>query len=174
MPSNTDITPVINQALETDRKFEFYFSGLIFTLLGLSVQTSRPDADIVPVTLELLGSSLFLVSGIIAIIRLTWLRDRLWRFVDLETTNREMQDFERYKRDGGTYLIQQEDNTKVAIAECIATKIEEDAILNDIISSLARKGTNYFKAQLWTFFAAILFIMISRVWPQIIGIYCTL
>src|SRR5438046_3320901 len=65
-PSNTAIAQRIQE------KFDAYLLGLIFTILGLSIQTARfgpsPTADV----LEILSWLLLLVAGLVGLNRLEW------------------------------------------------------------------------------------------------------
>jgi len=55
---------------EAFAKFNFYFTGLAFTLLGLAVQTAAFGANIYSNTAELAGWLLLLVSGLTGLGRL--------------------------------------------------------------------------------------------------------
>src|SRR5882724_30641 len=65
-PSNTVI------AQRTQEKFDDFLLGLIFTILGLSMQTARFGGSPVADLSELLGWALFLVAGLVGLSRFEW------------------------------------------------------------------------------------------------------
>jgi hypothetical protein len=54
-------------------KLEFYFLGLTFTLLGLSVQTFKPTNFLSADLVEITGWFLLLISGLVGLSRLEWI-----------------------------------------------------------------------------------------------------
>ncbi|MBN1505420.1 MAG: hypothetical protein JW955_01170 [Sedimentisphaerales bacterium] len=58
-------------AVQTQQKFEFYFLGLVFTVLGLCVQTSRFSSGI-QAFCEICAWGAFLVSGLAGLSRMEW------------------------------------------------------------------------------------------------------
>ena len=55
---------------EAFSKFNFYFTGLAFTLLGLSVQTAAFGTNVYGNLAELVGWLLLLISGLAGLVRL--------------------------------------------------------------------------------------------------------
>lgn len=68
-PSKSDL----EYSRQLQEKFELYLLALIFTLLGLAVQTAKFGASQIADTLELLGWVLLLISGFVGLSRLEWL-----------------------------------------------------------------------------------------------------
>ncbi len=58
---------------QLQEKFELYLLALIFTLLGLAVQTAKFGTSQTADILELLGWALLLISGLVGLSRLEWL-----------------------------------------------------------------------------------------------------
>lgn len=67
------------RAVSTQQKFEFYALGLTFTILGLSVQTSKFGVSLVPDGLEVASWLALLVSGLFGLRRL----ERMPQFYEL-------------------------------------------------------------------------------------------
>jgi hypothetical protein len=59
-------------AILTQQKFEFYLLGLVFTILGLSVQTSQFSSGVQSV-FEITAWSALLVSGLAGLSRIEWI-----------------------------------------------------------------------------------------------------
>jgi len=64
-------------------KFQFYILGLIFTLLGLAVQTAVFGASIVADVFELTAWIFFLVSALVMMSRLEW-TPQIYHLFDLQ------------------------------------------------------------------------------------------
>ena len=62
-------TSNLEVAREIQTKLQFYLVGLVFTVLGLAVETSNFDDDIAKSSFELLGWFLLFISGILGIVR---------------------------------------------------------------------------------------------------------
>jgi len=67
MNVNTEIS------LRLKERFEFYIIALIFTILGLSIQTATFDTSLISDISELIGWLLLLISGLVGLSRLEWL-----------------------------------------------------------------------------------------------------
>lgn len=63
----------ITIARELSQKFEFYFIALVFTILGLSVQTATITKENYQFIFEILAWCSLLVSGLAGLSRLEWL-----------------------------------------------------------------------------------------------------
>ena len=59
-------------SIETQKKFEFYFLALVFTILGLSIQTSQFSTRIQTV-FEIGAWLAFLASGLAGLSRMEWI-----------------------------------------------------------------------------------------------------
>jgi hypothetical protein len=66
MDTNEDI------AIQTQQKFEFYFLALVFTVLGLSIQTSVFSSKLQSI-IEILAWGVFLISGLAGLSRMEWI-----------------------------------------------------------------------------------------------------
>lgn len=60
-------------AIDLQAKFEYYFLGLIFAVLALSIQTAKFGQHHVADLFELLGWLLLFVSGVVGIFRGEWI-----------------------------------------------------------------------------------------------------
>jgi hypothetical protein len=87
--TNTDI------AIEMQGKFELYMLGLIFTVLGLSIQTAKFGNSTAADMLELLGWLSLFVSGVTGLLRGEWI-PVLYRIGGkIESTERRIAEIEQ-------------------------------------------------------------------------------
>lgn len=60
-------------AREITHKFEFYFIALVFTILGMSIQTSSMMLEFKQYVFEIIAWVTFLISGLAGLSRLEWM-----------------------------------------------------------------------------------------------------
>ena len=161
MTTGSDVTPSISIAIETERKFEFYFVGLIFTLLGLSVQTGNSITELTPSLFELVGRTLLLLSGILAILRLEWLKNRMWAIANMEGWESNRKILEELKSKGVDIV-----NKDQPIQEHISQSNNEkqNCAANSI--TLRKMFENNYKLQRLCFLISVSLIGIARSWQQ--------
>lgn len=64
------IDPILKQATELEHKLSFYFVALIFTILGLAIQTAKIGIDSWNVYLEIVSWGTLLISGLLLLSKL--------------------------------------------------------------------------------------------------------
>ena len=72
-----------NVGQRIQEKFQFYIVGLIFTLLGLAVQTASFGSSIVADLLEFGAWACLLLSALLAMSRLEW-APQIYRLFDIQ------------------------------------------------------------------------------------------
>jgi len=75
----------ITIARELSHKFEFYFIALVFTILGLSIQTSSFIKDYFQYIFEIFAWVSFLISGLAGLSRLEWIPFAYCHYGSLQT-----------------------------------------------------------------------------------------
>ena len=65
--------PNLKLSIEKQEKFEFYFIALVFTILGLSIQTSNLIKENCQYIFEIIGWVLLMISGLTGLSRLEWI-----------------------------------------------------------------------------------------------------
>lgn len=88
----------INVAIERQGKFDLYFLGLTFTVLGLAVETARVGVYYTADAAEILGWLALLVAAFNGLRRLEWLPEH-YRLQDLKN------DQEAKRFEGGKFLV---------------------------------------------------------------------
>ena len=84
-------------ANQSQEKFQFYAVSLVFTILGLSIQTANFDGHIVARICELLSWLMLLISGLSGLSHLEWnpvIHVQMVRKDELEATESQLQDIE--------------------------------------------------------------------------------
>ncbi len=77
-------------ANDLQSKFELYFIGLIFTLLGFAIQTSKPQSSQIFACFELFSWVLLLIAGLIGMNRLIWAPVVMHHFAAINRKEREL------------------------------------------------------------------------------------
>jgi hypothetical protein len=155
-------------------KFEFFFIGLIFTVLGASIQTADFSvASVFVISTEIISWFLFLISGLVGLIKLeklpnvVYLRDQIQNKKGVVTELQVMSknsdqiyipETQEYKNIG--HIIDEINNSKEKYEEAFLSHIEK------------HKTKNLF--QRWCFYIGFILIAISRSFDHINSIIlCT-
>lgn len=101
MPSENSVT---KDSLA--EKFEYFFIGLIFTVLGASIQTATlTESLLVVIVLELISWLLFLVSGLVGINKLEWLPNVVYLRDKIQTRSKWMSELQAMSKVRSKILI---------------------------------------------------------------------
>ena len=169
MASSPAVTP--HSVLE---KFEFYFLGLTFTLLGASIQTANfSDHSSASVIAEILGWAWLGLSGLIGLSKVKhlsvviYLRNRKSEFEEYKST------LEQGKAAG---------TTQAQIAQT-GEVMSVDAAIQQVDGNLSRYSEHLDKAgkrhevkgtiQNWSFVLGLLSVAIARAYDAIARIICS-
>lgn len=80
--------------IQLQEKLEFYFLGLIFTILALAVQTAKFDnINIVAACLELSSWVALLISGLVGLWRMEWIPIAHFAHADQRQSEAELQQY---------------------------------------------------------------------------------
>jgi len=159
----SDQNPNTVAAAEAAQKFEFYFLALVFTILGLSIQTTVFYRWGYQFLFELLAWAALLVSGLAGLLRLHWVpvayraTARIQQHEELlnRFKKAESEDISVEKESGGAFSIQEISAEKEGLSQDILTTKEK---LQDIEQSLQLK----YGIHKWAFLLGILSLVISR------------
>lgn len=69
-------------SIQTQQKFDFYFLALVFTVLGLSIETSAFSSTLQS-AIEITGWAFFLISGLAGLSRMEWIPGLYASYADL-------------------------------------------------------------------------------------------
>ena len=150
---------------QLQEKFEFYLLALVFTILGLAIQTAKfGNADIAD-SLELLGWLLLLVSGITGLSRLEWLPVAHANNGKIKTFERQRNELQQLAASGvRTYQV--EDRAEpVPIDEVIQSRQTLITTGERELKRLERATLRKYGWHKWTFVAALILLALARGYP---------
>ena len=152
-------------ANQSQEKFQFYAVSLVFTILGLSIQTANFDGHIVARICELLSWLMLLISGLSGLSHLEWnpvIHVQMVRKDELEATESQLQDIEQLK-----VLL---NDTTVPISEPIEEHASYIKKLDDELTELDSKAEIKYSVFKWCFAIGITLLVVSRSIAPIFGI----
>ena len=157
-------------AVRQQEKFEFYLVALVFTLLALSIQTSKFTGPIISQLLELAGWASLLVSGLSGLSYLEWLPVLRIQAVKKE----EMQvnaDNLKHQKEQGVEQVHVLQNDAVKPIDTRITEYNEVLVkLDEQSTSLENKsGIKYFLFK-WLFVIGVILTIFSRAYEPVLNI----
>jgi len=154
------IDPNIEVAQKYRERFEFYFVGLIFTILGLSIQTAKFFQTIIPDGFELLSWMSLLVSGFMGLIRIEWTPIAHQYISKKKGLSKEIDEITIHKGRGTKKL------------PGVDGEIDADELLENKTWALEKVGSNLkdvekklsysYKIRKWLFLAGIILLVLAR------------
>lgn len=145
-------------SIQTQQKFEFYFLALVFTVLGLSIQTSVFSSNLQSV-IELFAWVFFLISGLAGLSRMEWISVSYKSYSELTYEK----SFAKEAKGGRSVVdesgkLQSSDEIKEWI-EHAERRIKERTEKMDKIEMWSK--IKYFLHK-WSFVAGLFFLIVSR------------
>ena len=163
MNNKNQENPNITIARELSQKFEFYFIALVFTILGLSVQTASIIKDYYQYVFEILAWCLLLVSGLSGLSRLEWLSIAYRHYGSAEVEKNNLNAMNQGL--GGRTIINEEErewtNEELHQAKL---RLEQQKIKREIESNkVDRRTVIKYRIHKWAFVIGAISLVISRV-----------
>ncbi len=150
-------------AHQTQEKFEFYLLGLVFTLLGLSIQTAHLGQSIVADSCELLGWLSLFVSGLVGLWRLEYVPVWRLKFAQKEEFERKIDELRELQHTKGVkeaFVL--ETQTSQPIAERIGHYQEGISALNPILIELEQQNRWKYQVHRYGFAIGLSMLLVSR------------
>lgn len=145
-------------SIQTQQKFEFYFLALVFTVLGLSIQTSEFSSKAQSIV-ELAAWASFLISGLAGLSRMEWKPVSYKSYAELTYEKSFVRDAESGRSivdESGKSLSRDEVGEYVQHAQ---RRIKERTEIMDKIEKLSK--VKYFLHK-WMFVAGLISLIVSR------------
>ena len=160
-------------AVDIQAKFELYFVTLVFTLLGLAIQTSKPAANSYLAFSELLSWILLLSTGLIGMYRIVRIPMILNVFAEINRTENSLQELQNHSLTNSTQHIQT-DVGIVPIADVISNREVKINSLEKQKNSINNLLTKLFKMQWYFFIFSLILLIVSRGNEQLYLLWNTL
>lgn len=145
-------------SIQTQQKFEFYFLALVFTVLGLSIQTSVFTSE-KQSAIEITAWVSFLISGLAGLSRMEWIPVSYKSYSDLTYEK----SFAQQAKDGRSVVDESGkplSNDEVAeLIQRAERRIKERTEIMDKIET--RSKVKYFLHK-WMFVAGLVLLVVSR------------
>ena len=152
--------PNAQNASDLQQKFELYFLGLIFTILGFALQTSPRTAHISVAITELIAWAFLIACGIIGMHRLIWASVTMYTYSEINTLKSTRAQIQGLNVAGGI------------LTDPAGKPIDISSTLEDLNESIDKlEGRSYkqnkrsillFNTQLMIFVAALILLFYSR------------
>jgi hypothetical protein len=168
MPSESSVTP--HSILE---KFEFYFLGLTFTLLGAAIQTAAfTDHSHVSVIAEIIGWAGFAVSGLVGLSKVEHLSVVIYlRNRKNESENNKSQ-FEQAKASGVASARIAQTGEVMAIDAVIFQVGENATRYTEQLDKVGKRHEAKDIIQRWAFVLGLLSVAVARAYDAVAPIIC--
>lgn len=144
-------------SIQTQQKFEFYFLALVFTVLGLSIQTSAFSSRLQSVV-EITAWVFLLISGLAGLSRMEWVPPLYGLFSELT----EQESFVKEAKSGRPLVRSGQSLSEVEAKEHVRRVENGIGKRTDIMHKIeARSKVKYFLHK-WMFVAGLVLLVVSR------------
>ncbi len=160
MANGTTVTDQVRVALETERQFEFYFIGLIFTVVALAVNFFTPYKIAIFNVLALISFACLFVSGICALFALNYLAKRHWLIADQRGWRDGLAAIQQARTSGLTQVTR--DGQNEPVADTIAY-FESNIGPTETRSIILRRRVDLLReVRLWTFVTGLFILLLVK------------
>lgn len=159
-------------ARDVQLKFEFYFTGLIFTLLAASIQTAAFTHYPLQNAFELAGWAALLVSGVAGLSRLEWMPTNHEMHGRLSAANEEMRALQAAVAAGRRFVNEKMEEVNVSVYVPKQQASLDAVTLHD--KKLLRRALLKHETRKWAFLVGLCFVIASRAYEPILTIACSL
>jgi len=161
-------------ATQVQQKFEFYFIALIFTLLGLSVQTGTLGQDAYADLFEILGWLSFLLSGLLGLSRLEWVPVQYNLYSHMSGWEKNIKTVQEHKLSTGKNQVIDTNRNLIDIDEYVVDQEDKILKVRERTYSIEKSTQLKYIAQKGLFIAGLIFVITSRSMEAIFNIIVTL
>lgn len=142
-------------------RFSFYFVALIFTILGLSLQTASFGKSIFSDVLELVGWASLLISGLSGLSRLNWTPNLFFLFDEQQTHKSDLNAIKSGVALGQVQSVRMEGKIGPP-GPAIQKKEEHLEMVDTEVERLQKKLSRRYRLQQWGFYIGVSSLAIAR------------
>jgi hypothetical protein len=159
------VTEEVRVAIETERKFEFYIVGAIFTILGLAVHTAQPYEQPARNLVTICAFVALVVSAVCAVVALSMLMKRHWVIADMQGWEAGLQVLRGIQAQGATQVNVQGQAQPQPIADQV-NRFETNKGREEVKSRSARRIIDALRfIRIWTFLLGLILLLSAKLWP---------
>jgi len=145
-------------SIQTQQKFEFYLLALVFTILGLSIQTAKLTFCFQG-AIEIAAWISFLISGLAGLSRMEWIPVSYQHYSKLT----KEKSFARDAKAGRTVLHESgEPMSAEEVAEFIRLAEERIEERTKVMERIDSRDKVKYSVHKWLFVSGLIFLIISR------------
>ena len=160
-------------AIQSQEKFQFYLIALIFTLLGLSIQTYESHSYTVANALEVFSWSALLLSGLFGLSYLEWgplIREK----IAIENELDEKISYLRQMAHNGMVEVYVEQYSRTMPTENRINEFEtHKGNVTKLIEGLEKKSLFKYRVLKWAFSLGVVSLVVARAFAPVAGIICS-
>jgi len=158
-------------AQQTEEKFYFYMTALVFTLLGLSIQTASFGNSIAANLFELSGWLFLLLSGLAALFRLELVPNVYESTDGLNKLKNQKSEVLHSKQQGENEVFIIEDKKPEKIDDYLKELSKAINTLETHIKKSKKSIEDRYMFHRWSFLVGLVFIILSRSYLPIMDIF---
>ena len=159
--NDDQVSETLKHSRELQEKFELYLLALVFTLLGLAVQTAKFDGGWIASCFELAGWAALLLSGIVGVLRLEWKPVVYGHLANKELQERDAAAIRKSLREG-VLIISEETSAPLDPIALLGRKTNSASRYEGRVKELERSLQRRYKLHKWAFVFGILSLACSR------------
>lgn len=161
----------LEHSRELQEKFELYLLALIFTILGLAIQTAKLGTYRAADVLEILGWISLAISGVTGLWRMEWVPVALKTGAQLQGLRKERQKLAEHAERGLKQVQIEDQQEPFDVHELVATR---DGIIQRGQARLDKiEKTIHVKYAIhkWTFVLGLVLLIVARSYAPIVGVF---
>ncbi|MGC2970457.1 hypothetical protein [Paraburkholderia aspalathi] len=161
----------LEHSRELQEKFELYLLALIFTILGLAIQTAKFGASHAADVLEIVGWVSLVLSGMVGLSRLEWVPVALKSGHQLQILRQGRQQLADLA-DGGVQHIPVEDEPEPVDVQTLLTSRDEGIErAQAFIDRIDRRVRVKYDIHKWTFVFGLILLVAARAYVPVVGMF---
>ena len=158
-------------AQQLQEKFELYLLALIFTILGLAVQTAKPGTNSIADILEIFSWLALLCSGVVGLSRLEWIPVAHKYYAKATSIQNELQELTSQKNSGITHIEVIGQKTSISIFEAITDRLKDLKILSEEKEKIEKSTLKKYTLHKRLFITGLIFLICARAYLTTINLF---